>query len=242
MNSIRSMARSAQAACGALTLLTLFALVSLVGCGDMAGMGGRPSSGSLGNTNVRPECGAFSQACLAQGLDAPLALGGITELSVDFTVNGSSGPPLALITSDTTILRQASGKSGSVEAVGVGAAAVLFVGPDKRVVDFLHLWVSEPDELRIQRYSSLGALLGQVQPAATLLVGDELLVSVEPYAGGQALLGNFTLERTLSGDAVAIVPDSIGGWYRVVARKPGKATLEFGALNKTARWEIEVLP
>lgn len=119
---------------------------------------------------------------------------------------------------------------------------MLFVGPDKRVVDFLHVWVSEPDELRIQRYSSLGVLLGQVQPTATLLSGDELLVSVEPYAGGQALLGNFVLERSLTGDAIAIVPDPVGGWYRVVARKPGKATLTFGALKQTARWEIEVLP
>jgi hypothetical protein len=151
----------------------------------------------------------------------------------------TSGPPLDLVTIDSTILKGVAG--GRVEAVGAGASAVLFMGPDQNVVDFIHLWVSKAEELRIQRYSSAGVLLGQVLPSVTLLTGDELLVAVEPYAKGQALLGNFELTRETVGDAIAIVPDSVAGWYRVVARKAGSSTVEFQALGIKKSWQIEVV-
>jgi hypothetical protein len=34
----------------------------------------------------------------------------------------------------------------------------------------------------------------------------------------------------------------VGGWYRVVARNAGAATVTFSGLGIEARWEIEVLP
>jgi hypothetical protein len=32
------------------------------------------------------------------------------------------------------------------------------------------------------------------------------------------------------------------GWYRVVARAPGNATVSFAALGLDVAWQIEVLP
>jgi hypothetical protein len=38
------------------------------------------------------------------------------------------------------------------------------------------------------------------------------------------------------------VPDPVFGWYRVVARAAGTATVSFAALGLDASWRIEVLP
>ena len=92
------------------------------------------------------------------------------------------------------------------------------------------------------RYTPSGTPLGRVQSSIKLLVRDELLVSVEPFAAGQPLLGNFELTRTLQGASVAIVPDSVSGWYRVVARAPGTTQLRLGALGLSVDWTIEVEP
>jgi hypothetical protein len=235
-------ARGAASAPGwALALATVTLAAALTGgCGDGgSGVGGRPTSGALGNASVRPECGAFNQTCLARGLDAPLVLGSLTELTLESQVAGSSGPPLQLHGSNPAVLKIVGSK---VKAVGVGIAGLLFKGPKDQVIDFIHVWVARPMELRILRYTSSGLQLGQVQDAVTLLVGDELLISVEPYAGGQALVGTFELHRLVTGDAVSVVPDPVGGWYRVVARQAGKAKIELKALGLTRSWSIEVKP
>jgi hypothetical protein len=179
------------------------------------------------------------QACVGQKLDAPSALGSTVELDVRYQIAGTSGPPTTLETADPTVLAV---EGAQLRAVGAGASAVLFIGPDKRVLDFVHLWVQPATELRIMRYSSMGALLGRVQSSIKLLVHDELLVSIEPFANGQPLLGTFKLANNLAGNSVAIVPDSVSGWYRVVARSPGTTTIKFGALGLSTDWTIEVMP
>jgi hypothetical protein len=213
--------------------------VTVAACGDEAGIGGRPSHGMLGNASVKPECGAFNQTCLAQGLDAPLALNATTELSIASRLAGSSGPPLSLQSANAAVLQVAG---PSVQAVGVGLAGLLFVGPKGQVLDFIHVWVAAAQELRIQRYSRSGLLLGRVHDTVTLLKGDELLISVEPYAAGQPLLGQFELKRSVDGDAVRVVPDAISAWYRIVALKAGQAKIELEALGLKQCWSIEVLP
>jgi hypothetical protein len=219
----------------------IYALI-LMGCGDDAatsGVGGRPSSGNLGQVAVSPECGALSQACIGQGLNAPLALGSRVSISVHHQIAGSSGPPTVLETANEKVLLP---DDTALHAVGEGMSGVLFVGPQAKVIDFIHVWVQAADELAIHRYSESGALLGQVQPTATLLSGDELLVAVEPRAGGQPLLGNFELETTIEGTSVAIVPDPVAGWYRVIAKSAGDSTISFQGLGVEVDWSIEVLP
>jgi len=219
-------------------VLVMLTLVGL-GCGDSeSGVGGHPTGG--GNVSgTTPECGALGQACVGQGLDAPLALGGRFEVAVASQLSGASGPPVGLEAADATVL---SATETSVEAVGEGASAVLFVGPDGAVLDFIHLWVVAAEELRIMRYAPTGVLLGRVQDSVQLLPGDELLVSVDPYANAQPLMGNFDMIHVVEGEAVAVVPDSVAAWYRVVARAPGQATVVFSALGLEERWDIEVLP
>jgi len=219
--------------------LLRFAVISLValawGCG---GVGGRPETVSIG-AGGKPQCGALGIACAGQKLDAPIALGSTFELDVRYQLAGTSGPPTILETADASVLTVEGAK---LKAVGAGASAVLFIGPDKKVLDFLHLWVQPATELRILRYDRSGAVLGRVQSSVKLLVHDELLVSVEAFANGQPLAGNFELARNLAGNSVAILPDSVSGFYRVVARSTGPTQLTFGALGLSTTWNIEVEP
>jgi hypothetical protein len=189
--------------------------------------------------SVAPECGALSQACIGQGLDAPIALGSRLAIAVHHQIGGSSGPPIVLESADTSVLVPID---TAFDAVGEGMSGILFVGPQNQVVDFIHVWVQAADELLIYRYSDNGALLGSVQPTAKLLVDDEILIAVEPRAGGQPLLGNFTLETTASGSSIEILPDPVAGWYRVIATAPGASTLTFEGLGAQVDWAIEVLP
>jgi len=211
-------------------------LLALSGCGG--GVGGRVES-SASTVAAKPQCGALNVVCVGQKLDAPIALGSTVELDVRYQIAGSSGPPTVFEVADPSVL---VAKGAQLEAVGAGASAVLFLGPDKRVLDFLHLWVQPASELRIQRYSPSGTLIGRVQSSIKLLVRDELLVTIEPYANGQALLGNFKLGNNVAGNTIAIVPDSVSGFHRVVARSPGTTTITFSALGLTSDWTIEVLP
>lgn len=212
----------------------------LAACGDTgSGFGGRP--GDFGQVEATPECGALSQACIGQGLNAPLAKGSKIDLAVEYKVPGSSGPPTVLASANEAVLRTLS--ATRLEAVEVGMSAILFAGPEGEVIDIVHVFVQAPAELRIQRFDASGDLLGQVQPSSQLLPGDEILVAVEPFANGQPLLGNFVLDyRTTSGATVQVVPDPVFGWYRVVARAPGNATVSFAALGLDVSWQIEVLP
>jgi hypothetical protein len=216
--------------------LLIALLLATCACG---GVGGRADMSTGGVLASRPQCGALNVACVGQKLDAPIALGSTLELDVRYQIAGSSGPPTVLETADPAVLTI---EGSHLKAVGAGASAVLFIGPDKVVLDFLHLWVEPATELRILRYSSAGTLIGRVQNAVKLLVHDELLVSIEPFAKGQPLIGNFKLESNVAGNTVAIVPDSVSGFHRVVARSPGTSQIKLSALGLSIDWTIEVLP
>lgn len=218
----------------------LISLVFAAACGDTGapGVGGRP--GDFGQVEATPECGALSQACIGQGLDAPIARGSTVDLVVEYKVAGSSGPPTVLASANQAVLTTPG--TTQLAAVAEGMSAVLFVGPGGEVIDLVHVFVQAPAELRINRFDESGDLLGRVQPSSQLLIGDEILVAVEPFANGQPLLGNFELQFSSSDPAaVAIVPDPVGGWYRVVARSAGTATITFVALGLDVTWHIEVL-
>lgn len=222
----------------AMTWLAAAAMASL-SCGDSAGVGGRPSGGLGGGGGVVPECGVLGQVCLQASLDAPMALGSTVELWLDFATTGSGGSAVSLASANPDIVTVAG---STVHAVGEGMSGILFVDDRGAALDFLHVWVAPPDELRILGYSRQGDLLGLILDHVTLLVGDEILVAVEPFKAAQPLLGNFVLEREVMGDAVIVVPDAVGGLYRLVARGPGESTVVMRGLGLEASWDIEVLP
>ena len=208
-------------------------------CGGDGGLGGRP--GEFGRVEAAPECGALSQACVGQGLNAPIAKGSTLDIAVEYKVAGSSGPPTLLASANQAVLTTPT--ATQVSAIAEGMSAVMFVGPAGEVIDLIHVFVQKPSDLRINRYDEAGDLLGRVQSSSQLIVGDEILVAVEPFADGQPLLGNFELSYgSTAAPVVTIVPDPVGGWYRIIARTAGMAKVSFAALGLDVSWQIEVLP
>ena len=225
-------------------VLSFVALLT-IGCGSSAAdeIGPPPSGGALGNTSVRPECGAFSQACLESGMDAPLATGALMGIGIDYNIAGNSGPELALVPANPSVL----GAEGAViSGESAGSSSLLILGPEDQVVDFIHVWVADASELKIVRHNDEGAVIGAVASEGTLLVGDEVLLSVEAFSTTQALMGQFdtTFEIEVhAGDApVAIVDDIVFGWYRLVAREEGAVRITASALGQSRDVELEVLP
>ncbi len=219
--------------------LAISSLVIVAACGGGDGLGGRP--GEFGQVEAAPECGALSQACIGQGLNAPIAKGSTLDVAVEYKVAGSSGPPTLLASANQAVITTPG--PTQISAIAEGMSAVMFVGPAGEVIDLIHVFVVKPSDLRINRYDEAGDLLGRVQPASQLIVGDEILVAVEPFSDGQPLLGNFDLAYTTTvAPVVTIVPDPVGGWYRVIARSAGTAKVSFAALGLDVSWQIEVLP
>ena len=189
--------------------LALCTIVITAACGDEGSLGGRP--GEFGRVEAAPECGALSQACVGQGLNAPIAKGSTLDIAVEYKVAGSSGPPTLLASANQAVITTPT--STQITAIAEGMSAVMFVGPAGEVIDLIHVFVQDSSELRINRYDEAGDLLGRVQPSSQLIVGDEILIAIEPFAEGQPLLGNFELVyATTAAPVVTIVPDPVGGW------------------------------
>ena len=225
-------------------LYIALAAAALTACGgdpDGQGLSGPPSAGALGRLNISPECGALGQACVAFGLDAPLARGARLDLVLDLRLNGSSGPPVTLRAATPEIV---AAEGTRVLGAGEGAAAILVAGPGGQVLDFLHLWVREADELRPVRTTEAGATVGPIRAHATLVVGEDLLLHFEAFGQGQPLLGQFPIEWTVEGDAAQIVEDTLVGRYRLIARAAGAARVAAYAptLGLEAALTLEVLP
>ncbi|MEL6181215.1 MAG: hypothetical protein AAFS10_19820 [Myxococcota bacterium] len=211
-------------------------LGALVACGD----GSAPSTeGALEQATFAPECGSLNQACLQFGLDAPIATGASVPMSINFQILGSSGPPIRLETVMPGVLEV---NGSTVLANQEGSTAMLVFGPDNVILDFIHLWVADPDQLQLIRRGDEGQVVGTLQTEVQMLPGDELRVSVEPYGGAQPLLGLFEADWTIEGGAVMVVRDGIAGWYRIVAREAGTATLNASALGLEVPLTVEVLP
>ena len=223
------------------------ASVAALGCGGDGSGIGPPSPGAFGSADLEPECGALNRACLSRGLDSPLAVGARLGIGLTFDINGTSGVPATMTTSNADVLTVSD---GVVSVTGPGVAVVLVRGPDSKVLDFIHLWSAESEELRLIRYTADAEPFGIIRDSGTLLAGDELLLAVEAFAGTQPLIGLFDTEWSIevldpgpgTGPVVSVVEDVVFGLFRIVARAPGRVRLSAASLGIETALELEVLP
>jgi hypothetical protein len=205
----------------------LIGLVLLVGCAD---------TGALGNATVTPECSPTDFACVTTGLDGPIAAGGVLPLSIDADALGSSTATMTLLSADPSVL-----KAAGTEVVGVtpGVAALVMLS-EGHAIDFLHVFVVEPNRLGLHRVDD-GLERAELVDGVELLPGDELILEAEPYRDSQRLLGHGTTTWS-GGGAVSVLRDGAPARRRIVARTPGEADVVVGAFGFTRTLHITVLP
>lgn len=215
--------------------LTLSAL--LLGCSADDTTGGLP--GTWGNDNAgKPECGALGRVCLAAPFDAPLAVGSATELRLDLAAAGGGGLAIELTSLDPSVIET---QDLTITANAAGGTTVLF-SADGAVLDWLYLFASAIDALRVVVVSQQGDIVGFASESGQLLVGDQVYFAVAPYAAGAPLAGNFPLDIQIQGTSVRVVPDVTLARYRMIATEVGTSTVTFAALDHQATWTLEVLP
>lgn len=110
------------------------------------------------------------------------------------------------------------------------------------MLDFIHLWVSAPERLVLLRRGSEGAPIGRLLPKLVLVVGDDLIISVEPFAADQQLVGDFDVQWSSGEHVLTVFPAGVEDWYRLRALSPGKVNLTAEALGLSTKLEVEVLP
>lgn len=205
----------------------LASLLLVVGCAD---------PGALDQAAIGTECSPTDFACVTSGLDGPIAVGGVLPLKLDLTTAGSSTSSVSLMSADPLVLK-AAGTEVIGAAPGVAALVMLAEG---RAVDFLHVYVAEPNRIGLHRRDG-GLELGEILEEVELLVGDELTVDVEPYRDSQRLLGGGETTWT-SGAQVSLLRNGSPGRRRIVARTAGETDVVIGAFGFEKTLHIVVLP
>jgi hypothetical protein len=199
-----------------------------VGCAD--------SDGALDQSNVGTECSPTDFACVTSGLSGPIAVGGVLPLALSLDTQGSTTSKVTLVSADEGVL-----KAAGTEVIGAGAGvAALVMLAEDRAVDFLHVYVVEANRIGLHRRDG-GLELGEILEDVELLVGDEMIIDVEPYHDSQRLLGNRDTTWT-TGPQVALLRDGSPGRRRVVARQAGETDLVIDTFGFQKTLHITVVP
>jgi hypothetical protein len=216
-------------------LLGVFAaaLLTASSCGE-----GTP--GALGQAHLSADCPAEDLSCVAQGLDGPLAVGATARINVVLAFQGAATPPTRLVSSHPEILA-VDGENVRGAASG-NVTLLLMLNDEDTVVDFMHVWVTEADRLALSVFTPDGRELGEVVTGAELLTGEDLVLAASLYGRGQKLLGNTGATFAADSDVVTLLREPTSGRTRVVARKPGQATITVTAGGLATSLLVEVKP
>lgn len=196
------------------------------------------SEGALGQVAASPECASSDLVCAISGLDAPIALGATLPVDVRVTAMGSAAPPLALSSGNPAVLAVDGNR---ITGAGRGIAALLAIAPDGRVVDFLHLFVAQPDSLELRRKTPEGVATTAMPSRMQLLVGDEMGLVATPALATVRLLGEIEAAWSVEGESVSLLDEGIPNQRRLVAREAGIATVRVEAIDLATEIELEVL-
>src|SRR5262245_39220731 len=140
MRSHRTARVRAPAIRGLRRILASLAALSAPACGEA-------SPGALGQAGVSSDCPHSDVACVVQGLDGPVAVGGAVKLHVAVQFQGAATPVTTLLSSHPAVL---AAEGGTVRGMSPGLATLLILlGGSETVVDFLHVWVAAPDRLAL---------------------------------------------------------------------------------------------
>jgi hypothetical protein len=201
---------------------------------------GEGSPGALGQAHLSADCPSEDLSCVAQGLDGPLAVGATARINVVLAFQGAATPPTRLVSSHPEILTV---DGDNVRGTANGNVTLLMMLNDEdTVIDFMHVWVSDADRIALSIFTPDGRELGEVVTGAELLTGEDLVLDATLYARGQKLLGHSEATFEADSDVVTLLREPTSGRTRVVARKPGQATVTVTASGLATSLSVEVKP
>jgi hypothetical protein len=201
---------------------------------------GEGSPGALGQAHLSADCPSEDLSCVAQGLDGPLAVGATARINVVLAFQGAATPPTRLVSSHPEILTV---DGDNVRGTANGNVTLLMMLNDEdTVIDFMHVWVSDTDRIALSIFTPDGRELGEVVTGAELLTGEDLVLDATLYARGQKLLGHSEATFEADSDVVTLLREPTSGRTRVVARKPGQATVTVTASGLATSLSVEVKP
>jgi hypothetical protein len=204
------------------------AAIALCGCGGM---------GALQQTNTSDDCPPGDTHCNMAGLSAPLAVGATTRPSVQTQLRGTGTPSLALWSAAPDIL---SVRDGDITGHQPGVSALVMSMTDGTAIDFVHVWVEQPERLQLHRLSAEGSDLGEVRDTIELVAGESIRIAPRPYAAAQRLIGEGPTEWTVAPPLADVLREGAHGRRRLVARHPGQATITVSSLGLSSTMQIVV--
>jgi hypothetical protein len=205
--------------------------VLLLACGCAGG-------GALDQATLAGECEG-DIGCVDELTAGPIAVGGTVPITVRVDTSGTGTAVLNLIPADPTVL-QVDGHE--LTGLTPGMTAVLIIDETSgSVIDFFHLFVAKPERLEIARLGGVGA--GEdLDGLLELLEGEQVTIGAIAYRGPQRLVGNDTLDWSVTGDAVTLLDDGNPDRQRVVARGAGDARITVESMGMSRSLDITVYP
>jgi hypothetical protein len=204
--------------------------------GYTAGCG---TDGALEQVAVSPQCDPDDAVCTTLGLDAPLAAGAIVPLDVSVQTPGAGASRVSLES-----VRPAVASVDGMNVVGQaeGFTSLLVLGDDGVVLDFVHLWVAQPDGLALHRLDGAVAPTEPLGEAIQLLPGDELVLAATAHRSGERLSGRLDIVWSNGDASVSLLDEGVDARRRVVARAAGTTVVTATAGDFVAELIVEVLP
>ena len=204
-------------------------LTSLTGCGG----------GALGQMDVGgPRPGADTGG-LASALSAPIALGADVRPDLRFDVKGSVAMSTHLVSAREDILGV---KNGLLHGSHEGTAPVLVALDSGTVVDFVHVTVKRASRIEVHAIDATGGDSGALTEPIDIALGESVHLVPFPYAEDQRLVGVSTATWTVEPPIATVLREGLPNRVRLLARKPGQATVKVAMLGGTSTLSLEVLP
>ena len=129
---------------------------------------------------------------------------------------------------------------GKLVGKAPGVAAVLISMDDGTVIDFNHLWVKKPTRLELHAIGADGSDLGERSGVMELLVGDDLRLLPRIYANTQRLMGRAAADWQITPPIATVLREGASDRRRLVALRPGKATLTITTLGLRSSLQLVV--
>lgn len=175
----------------------------------------------------------------AKALDAPLAVGASIQPDVQMDLQGTASPALVLVSARPAVV---TADGGRLTGRAPGVSAILVTMKDGEVLDFYHLWVERATRATLHRLYDDGRDMGEVRDRMDLVVGESALLTPKVYYGAQQLAGTIDGQWSVEPPIARVLDEGVASRRRLLATKPGKATLSVKLANVTVTMPLGVLP